>query len=39
LRDKTPYPLIFGLEINTVANLGVAVGTLLMAVVTAVMDW
>ena len=31
--------LIYGLEINTVANLGVAIGTLAMAVVTAVMAW
>ena len=31
--------LVYGLEINTVANLGVAIGTLAMAVVTAVMAW
>lgn len=31
--------LIYGLEINTVANLGVAIGTLAMALVTAVMAW
>ena len=31
--------LIYGLEIDTVANLGVAIGTLAMAVVTAVMAW
>ena len=31
--------LIYGLEINTVANLGVTIGTLAMAFVTAVMAW
>ncbi len=31
--------LIYGLEIDTVANLGVAIGTLAMAFVTAIMAW